>query len=160
MSITLVRDTEQFEIGERIPVLPLRDVVVFPHMVIPLLVGRAASLAAIEAAVAAENWVFLVAQRNADVQDPAAADLFRVGVAGRVLQLVRMSNGTTKVLVEGVARVRVTRYSPTDTYLRATIAGAPFTSQAGSADENAMSRRVLTLFEEYVGLHRRLPAEI
>ena len=160
MRITLARDNDQFEISERIPVLPLRDVVVFPHMVIPLLVGRAASLAAIEAAVAEENWVFLVAQRNAEVQDPAAADLFRVGVAGRVLQLVRMSNGTTKVLVEGVARVRVTRYSPSEKYLRATIAGAPFTSQAGSADENAMSRRVLTLFEEYVGLHRRLPAEI
>src|SRR5690242_13653711 len=94
MRITLARDNDQFEISERIPVLPLRDVVVFPHMVIPLLVGRAASLAAIEAAVAEENWVFLVAQRNAEVQDPAAADLFRVGVAGRVLQLVRMSNGT------------------------------------------------------------------
>ncbi|HEX6964976.1 MAG TPA: endopeptidase La [Gemmatimonadaceae bacterium] len=160
MPITLVRESEQFEIGERLPVLPLRDVVVFPHMVIPLLVGRSASLAAIEAAVAEDNWVVLVAQRNAEVQDPAAADLFRVGVAGRVLQLVRMSNGTTKVLVEGVARVRVTRYSSTEKHLRATIASAPFMVQDRGADEHAMARRVLTLFEEYVGLHRRLPAEI
>src|SRR5690348_6892897 len=160
MSITLVRDTEQFEIGERLPVLPLRDVVVFPHMVIPLLVGRAASLAAIETAVGEDNWVVLVAQRNPEVQDPAAADLFRVGVAGRVLQLVRMSNGTTKVLVEGVARVRITRYSPTEKYLRAAITGAPFAEQDRSAYEHAMARPVLSLFEEYVGLHRRLPGEI
>src|SRR5919108_5028844 len=110
MTITLTRDQERFELGERVPVLPLRDVVVFPYMVIPLLVGRAASLAAIEAALDDDRWIFLVAQRNGELQEPAAADLFRIGVAGRVLQIARTPNGTTKVLVEGVARARVTRY--------------------------------------------------
>ncbi|HEX5438119.1 MAG TPA: endopeptidase La [Gemmatimonadaceae bacterium] len=161
MQLLLARDDERFEVSERLSVLPLRDVVLFPHMVIPLLVGRAGSLASLEEAVASGHWITLVAQRNSDVQEPAAADLFRVGVAGRALQLVRMANGTTKVLVEGVARVRVTRYASTGTHLRATISDAPFAPlNPENADESAMARRVLTLFEEYVGLHRRLPAEI
>ena len=87
MPITLTRDEDSFELEDRLPVLPLRDVVIFPYMVIPLLVGRATSLAAVEAALAGDRWIFLVAQRAADTQDPAAADLFRVGVAGRVLQV-------------------------------------------------------------------------
>ena len=160
MTLTLTRDEERFELEERLPVLPLRDVVIFPYMVIPLLVGRAASLAAVEAALAGDRWIFLVAQRTADTQDPAAADLFRVGVAGRVLQVARLPNGTTKVLVEGVARAKVTRYAPTEKVLRATITPFALDEPAGGADERAMARRVVTLFEEYVALHRRLPAEV
>src|SRR6476661_4863470 len=160
MAIKLTRDEEQFELEDRLPVLPLRDVVIFPYMVIPLLVGRAASLAAVEAALAGDRWLFLVAQRTADTQDPAAADLFRVGVAGRVLQVARLPNGTTKVLVEGVARAKVTRYAPTEKVLRAIITPFALDEPAGGADERAMARRVVTLFEEYVALHRRLPAEV
>jgi len=160
MAITLTRDEEQFELEDRLPVLPLRDVVIFPYMVIPLLVGRAASLAAVEAALAGDRWIFLVAQRTADTQDPAAADLFRVGVAGRVLQVARLPNGTTKVLVEGVARAKVTRYAPTEKVLRAIITPFALDEPSGGADERAMARRVVTLFEEYVALHRRLPAEV
>jgi ATP-dependent Lon protease len=160
MPITLTRDEESFELDERLPVLPLRDVVIFPYMVIPLLVGRAASLAAVEAALAGDRWIFLVAQRTADTQDPAAADLFRVGVAGRVLQVARLPNGTTKVLVEGVARAKVTRYAPTEKVLRAIVTPFALDEPAGGADERAMARRVVTLFEEYVALHRRLPAEV
>ena len=160
MTITLTRDEEKFELEERLPVLPLRDVVIFPYMVMPLLVGRAASLAAVEAALAGDRWIFLVAQRTADTQDPAAADLFRVGVAGRVLQIARLPNGTTKVLVEGVARAKVTRYAPTDKVLRAIVTPFALDEPAGGADERAMARRVVTLFEEYVALHRRLPAEV
>ncbi len=160
MTITLMRDEERFELEERLPVLPLRDVVIFPYMVIPLLVGRAASLAAVEAALAGDRFIFLVAQRDADTQDPAAADLFRVGVAGRVLQVARLPNGTTKVLVEGVARAKVTRYAPTDKLLRAIVTPFALDEPAGGADERAMARRVVTLFEEYVALHRRLPAEV
>ncbi|HMA04054.1 MAG: endopeptidase La [Gemmatimonas sp.] len=160
MTITLARDAEQFELDDRLPVLPLRDVVIFPYMVIPLLVGRAASLAAVEAALAGDRWIFLVAQRAADTQDPSAADLFRVGVAGRVLQVARLPNGTTKVLFEGVARAKVTRYAPSDKVLRAMITPFAFDASATGADERAMARRVVTLFEEYVALHRRLPAEV
>jgi ATP-dependent Lon protease len=160
MPLTIVRDDERFEVSERVAVLPLRDVVVFPYMVMPLLVGRSASLAALDAAADEGNWIFLVAQRNAEVQDPAAADLFRVGMLGRMLQLIRLPNGTSKVLVEGVARARVTRYTPRDRHLRAVIAAAPLAASTGHPDDRALARRVITLFEEYVGLHRRLPSEV
>jgi ATP-dependent Lon protease len=160
MPLILMRDEERFELEERLPVLPLRDVVIFPYMVIPLLVGRQASLAAVESALAGDRWIFLVAQRTADTQDPVAADLFRVGVVGRVLQIARLPNGTTKVLVEGVARAKVTRYAPTEQVLRAIVSAFALEEPAGGADERAMARRVVTLFEEYVALHRRLPAEV
>ena len=80
MSLILTRDTERFQVPERLPVLPLRDVVLFPYVVMPLIIGRSQSLAAVDAAASDGNVVLLVAQRNADQQDPAAADLFRIGV--------------------------------------------------------------------------------
>jgi ATP-dependent Lon protease len=177
-TISLTRGEESYAVPDRLPVLPLREVVVFPYMVVPLLVGRPGSLGAIESALADDRWVFLVAQRDGDVQEPSAADLYRVGVVGRVLQISRLANGTTKVLLEGVARARVTRYSPNDLFLRATIAPLPFAAgapestgevavdvasdgdTAREAGEDALSRRVGTLFEEYVTLHRRLPGEV
>src|SRR3954471_19835532 len=93
--------------GDRLPVLPLRDVVVFPYVVMPLLVGRAASLAALEAASGEDRLVLVVAQRDPDTQEPAAADLYRVGVVARVRQLSRLGTGTVRVLIEGVARAKV-----------------------------------------------------
>jgi ATP-dependent Lon protease len=160
MSPTFLRDADEIVTGERIPVLPLRDVVVFPYAVMPLLVGRAASLGAIEAAAADDKYVLLVAQRSAEVQDPAAADLNRVGVIGRIHQLQRLPNGTTKVLVEGVARARVTRYAPSGTYLRAAVEPYPLPLDAAEVDSEALARRVTSLFEEYVGLHRRIADEV
>ena len=144
---------------DRLPVLPLRDVVVFPHMVIPLLIGRNASLAAVEAAAEAERWILLVAQKSAEVQEPAAGDLYRTGVVGRLLQAQRLANGTTKVLVEGVSRVRVTRYAPTEHYLRAAVAPLPLEIDVEAKDP-ARIRRVVAQFEEYVGLQRRVPTEV
>jgi len=157
------RDTERFETGNRLPVLPLRDVVVFPYVVIPLLVGRAASLAAVEAAAQGDKFLLLVAQKNGEVQDPTSHDLFRVGVVGRVLQLARLPNGTAKVLVEGVARARVTRYTPSATVLRANVAPHPFAPSDGTTDTStaaAVVRQVVARFEEYVSLHRRIPDEV
>src|SRR5215213_5016143 len=148
MSPTFTRDGERFETGERVPVLPLRDVVVFPYVVIPLLVGRAASLTALEAAAADDNVVLLVAQRSGEVQEPSAADLHRVGVVARIHQLARLPNGTTKVLVEGVARARVTRYAPAQAYLRAAVAPEPFADAAVPATEDVepARRRAVALF--------------
>src|SRR5215213_2140182 len=143
---------------ERLPVLPLRDVVVFPYVVMPLLVGRTASLAAIEAANEEERLVLLVAQRDAETQEPAAADLYRVGVVARVKQLSRLGQGTVRVLVEGLVRARVTRYVPGTDCLRAVVEPMP-APVLGEADE-VLLRRTLSLFEEYVALHRRLPAEL
>jgi ATP-dependent Lon protease len=159
---TFQRDNESIPTSDRIPVLPLRDVVIFPYVVIPLLVGRAASLAAIEAALAEDKIILLVSQRDGEKQEPAAADLHRTGVIGRVVQVSRLPTGTTRVLVEGIARARVTRYIPGGNVLRA--AASPFPFEGPSAEEagetEALSRRVMNSFEEYVSLHRRIPAEI
>jgi len=159
---TFVRDNESIPTSDRIPVLPLRDVVIFPYVVIPLLVGRAASLAAIEAALAEDKIILLVAQRDGEKQEPAAADLHRTGVIGRVVQVSRLPTGTTRVLVEGIARARVTRYIPSGNVLRAAASPFPFEGPGveDAAETEALSRRVMNSFEEYVGLHRRIPAEI
>ncbi len=153
-------DGENFATPDRLPVLPLRDVVVFPYVAMPLLVGRAASLAALDAASATDNLVLLVAQRDPETQEPASADLYRVGVVARVRQLSRLGTGTVKVLVEGIARARVTRYVPSAECLRAVVEPmSPLTLDA-DADAEAHLRRAVTLFEEYVAVHRRLPPEL
>jgi ATP-dependent Lon protease len=151
-------DAAPITTDERLPVLPLRDVVVFPYVVMPLLVGRAASLAAIESANEEDRLVLLVAQRDAETQEPAAADLYRVGVVARVRQLSRLGQGTVRVLVEGVARARVTRYVPGTDCLRAIV--EPMPAPVLGADDEVLLRRTLSLFEEYVALHRRLPSEL
>src|SRR6476620_3424167 len=114
-----IRDGETVQAGERVPVLPLRDVVVFPYVVIPLLVGRPASLAAIDSAAETDKLILLVAQKEGETQEPGAADLHRVGVIGRVLQVARLTNGSTRVLVEGFARPKITRYISGGPFMRA-----------------------------------------
>ena len=141
-------------------VLPLRDVVVFPNVAMPLLVGRPASLAAIEAAAADNGLLFLVAQRSADTEEPAAGDLHRVGVIARIAQASRQANGTARILIEGVARARVTRYVPAAGFLRAALAEEPDAPIADMETLHVRARRVLALFEEYVSLHRRIPNEV
>jgi ATP-dependent Lon protease len=160
MSLLLTRDAERFEVPDKLPVLPLRDVVVFPYVVMPLVIGRAQSLAAVDASANDGNVVLLVAQKNADQQDPGAGDLYRIGVVARLMQVVRLPNGTTKILVEGIARARVTRYATSSGTLRASIAPEPFVEPSEPGDQSALGRRVLSLFEEYVSLHRRIPAEV
>jgi ATP-dependent Lon protease len=152
-------DGETIVTSERLPVLPLRDVVLFPYVVMPLLVGRQASLSALEVANREDRLVLLVAQRDPETQEPAASDLYRVGVVARVRQLSRLGTGTVKVLVEGLARARVTRYVPGAECLRAQVEEMPALA-LDDADGEARLRRALSLFEEYVTLHRRLPTEL
>ena len=154
------RDDEAITVEERLPVLPLRDLVVFPYVVMPLLVGRPASLAAVEAATEGRH-LLLVAQRSAETEEPSAADLHRVGVVARVLQLSRLANGGVKVLIEGIARVRITRFVPVADHLRAHIAATEgeFDADPSAAIEPAV-RQAMAQFEEYVALHRRLPPEV
>jgi ATP-dependent Lon protease len=144
----------------RIAVLPLRDVVVFPYVAMPLLVGRSASLGAIEAAAAEAGMLFLVTQRSADTEEPAAADLHRVGTVARIIQATRQANGTARILVEGVSRARVTRYVPSSGYLRAALADDVEVQGEETEELHVLTRRVLALFEEYVSLHRRIPNEV
>jgi ATP-dependent Lon protease len=146
--------------SKRPAVLPLRDVVVFPHVAMPLLVGRTASLAAIEAAASEGGTIFLVTQRSADTEEPAAADLHRVGTIGRIIQATRQASGTARILVEGVSRARVTRYVPASGFLRAALADDVEPELEDPEALHVLSRRVLALFEEYVSLHRRIPNEV
>src|SRR5918992_944233 len=138
-----LRDGDSFDISDRLPVLPLRDVVVFSYAVMPLLVGRTASLTAVDAAVAETGgMILLVAQRRGEVQEPVAADLERVGVAARVLQATKLPGGTTKILVDGIARARVTRYAPAGGHLRAAVELLP--AEIGDdADAPVVGRRAL-----------------
>ncbi len=148
------------------PVLPLRDVVLFPHVAMPLLIGRAGSLAAVAAATDGTQELLLVTQRDADVQTPASSDLHRVGVRARLQQVTRLAGGTTKILVEAVSRVRVQRYTASrgGTLLEARVTPWPLALKAAAPaaqhGEPATLRHALSLFDEYANLHRRLPPEI
>jgi len=159
--VLLTRDTETYNIPDRLPVVPLRDVVVFPYALMPLLIGRPASLSAVDAAASTpERWMVLVTQRNADVSEPAAPDLYRVGVIVRLQQVSRTPSGGARVLVEAVGRVRITRFVSGAGHLRASIVAAPFLIGALATEDRARARQTLARFEEYVGLQRRIPAEV
>ena len=146
--------------GARLPVLPLRDVVFFPHVVMPLVVGRAASLAAVNAATAGDGRLFLVSQRDGDIAEPSAGQLFRVGVVARINQITPLGNGSTRVLLEGLHRGKVTRYVSQSSHLGAVIGDADAAIAADSPELQALARNVITTFEEYVALQRRIPSEV
>ncbi len=146
--------------AERLPVLPLRDVVFFPHVVMPLVVGRPGSLASVSAAAAGDGRLLLVSQRDSEVQEPAASHLHRVGVVARITQLAPLGNGASRVLLEGMERVRVTRYVSQSTHLSAVVTAASPAPPPESAEIHALARSVIAAFEEYVVLQRRIPTEV
>ncbi|MDX8401737.1 MAG: endopeptidase La [Mariprofundaceae bacterium] len=143
----------------RLPVLPLRDIVVFPHMIVPLFVGREKSVRALEEVMAGDKNILLVAQRDAGMDDPTGEDLFEVGTLGHILQLLKLPDGTIKVLVEGGARVRVSGVHDEGGCLRAefTTLSEP---QEDAREQAAVARSVLQKFEEYVKLNKKLPPEV
>ncbi|PPT75324.1 endopeptidase La [Xanthomonas arboricola pv. populi] len=143
-----------------LPVLPLRDVVVFPHMVIPLFVGRDKSMRALEKAMEADKRILLVAQKSAETDDPTASDLYTVGTLAQVLQLLKLPDGTIKVLVEGLSRVTVDKVVELDGALQ----GQGIEIEASDAREprevEAIARSLMSLFEQYVKTNRKLPPEL
>ncbi|CAD7721748.1 Lon protease [Xanthomonas hydrangeae] len=143
-----------------LPVLPLRDVVVFPHMVIPLFVGRDKSMRALEKAMEADKRILLVAQKSAETDDPTATDLYTVGTLAQVLQLLKLPDGTIKVLVEGLSRVTVDKVVELDGALQ----GQGIEVEASDAREprelEAIARSLMSLFEQYVKTNRKLPPEL
>jgi ATP-dependent Lon protease len=143
----------------RIPVLPLRDVVVYPHMVIPLFVGREKSIQALDAAMKADKRIMLVAQRQADVEDPKLADLHNFGTIATILQLLKLPDGTVKVLVEGVDRARVTQLHTGD-YYAAEIAVEQDLDQYEEREMDVLVRSVVSQFEQYVKLNKKVPPEV
>src|SRR5210317_2217565 len=142
------------------PVLSLRDVVVYPHMVIPLFVCRERSVLALDKAMDRDKRIVLVTQRNAEIDEPAEADLFEVGTLATVLQLLKLPDGTTKVLVEGGERVRINEYSEEHGYFEAQWELIPVAEDVSEKEVEVTMRSLFSLFEQYVKLNRKIPPEL
>ncbi|UHQ24733.1 endopeptidase La [Lysobacter sp. 5GHs7-4] len=143
-----------------LPVLPLRDVVVFPHMVIPLFVGRDKSIRALDLAMESDKRILLVAQKSAETDDPGAEDLYAIGTLAHVLQLLKLPDGTIKVLVEGVSRVEVDAVAERDGALAGQAHVVEPVVDREEREIEAIARSLMTLFEQYVKTNRKLPPEL
>jgi len=144
-----------------LPLLPLRDVVVFPHMVIPLFVGRPKSIKALELAMEADRRIMLVAQKAAAKDEPSVSDMFDVGCVSTILQMLKLPDGTVKVLVEGQQRALVTGIEDAETHFTATVTPVEATPDANKPSEiEALRRAVMQQFDQYVKLNKKIPPEI
>ena len=143
----------------QLPLLPLRDVVVFPHMVIPLFVGRPRSIRALEAAMEAGKSIMLAAQKSAGKDDPTPEDVYEIGCVATILQMLKLPDGTVKVLVEGAQRARITEIQDTDTHFTSVL--MPIAPDVIiSAETEALRRAIVGQFEQYVKLNKKIPPEI
>ncbi|MBL6735291.1 MAG: endopeptidase La [Shewanellaceae bacterium] len=142
-----------------LPILPLRDVVVYPHMVIPLFVGRPKSIACLEMVMESDKQVVLVAQRDADLEDPTIDDIYSVGTLATILQLLKLPDGTVKVLVEGGQRVNILRHIQQDPFFVAEASICDVES-IDVREEEALTRSVISQFEGYVKLNKKIPPEV
>src|SRR5205085_11805399 len=141
------------------PVLPLRDIVVFPHMIVPLFVGREKSIKALEEVMRSDTFILLATQKNASDDDPAIDAIYEVGTLASVLQLLKLPDGTVKVLVEGAARAKVQRYTPRAEYYEAD-ALVLADSSGEQVEAEALARSVINEFENYVKLNKKVPPEV
>ena len=145
--------------GTLYPVLPLRDIVVFPHMIVPLFVGREKSVRALEDVMKDDKQILLVTQKNAAQDDPTPADIYSVGTIGTVLQLLKLPDGTVKALVEGGGRARITRFAENEAFFQAHAETVP--DKTGEAQElEALARTAVTQFEHYIKLNKKIPPEV
>src|SRR6267143_403717 len=142
-----------------VPLLPLRDIIVFPHMVVPLFVGREKSIAALEEAMSHDKDILLTAQKKAKTNEPAPDDIFEMGTLGTILQLLRLPDGTVKVLVEGKRRARIRRYAPAEKYFLVEAEEVEEISER-NVEVEALVRSVHATFEAYVKLNKRIPPEM
>ncbi len=151
--------TPQFPDSTQLPLLPLRDVVVFPHMVIPLFVGRPKSIKALEAAMEQGKSIMLAAQKAAAKDEPSADDIYEIGCIANILQMLKLPDGTVKVLVEGAQRARIHKITESDTHFIAEL--SPVESEPGDDSEvEAMRRAIVQQFDQYVKLNKKIPPEI
>ena len=145
--------------SEMLPLLPLRDIVVFPHMVAPLFVGRNKSVSALSSAMNKDKRIFLATQRNAGVDNPTEKDICDVGVIGSVLQLLRLPDGTVKALIEGKQRARIVRYATNPEFFEVQLALLP--DEPGDTIEvEALMRAVIDDFTEYAGINKSISKEL
>jgi len=153
MTSTLI--TEQTQL----PLLPLRDVVVFPHMVIPLFVGRPKSIKALEAAMEQGKSILLAAQKAAAKDEPSPDDIYEIGCIANILQMLKLPDGTVKVLVEGVQRARITQIRESDTHFIASLIPVAI-EESDDSEVEAMRRAIVQQFDQYVKLNKKIPPEI
>ncbi len=145
--------------GDLYPVLPLRDIVVFPHMIVPLFVGREKSVRALEDVMKDDKQILLVTQKNAAQDDPTPADIYSVGTIGTVLQLLKLPDGTVKVLVEGGQRASITKFAENEEFFQAQAELVE--EKTGENQElEALSRAVVSQFEQYIKLNKKIPPEV
>src|SRR5689334_2040400 len=151
-----------FEIprGALYPVLPLRDIVVFPHMIVPLFVGREKSVRALEDVMKDDKQILLVTQKNAAQDDPSPTDIYSVGTVGTVLQLLKLPDGTVKVLVEGGYRARIKKFAENDQFFVAEAAALVDAADPAGKEVEALARSVVSQFEQYIKLNKKVPPEV
>ena len=147
------------ELPSSLALLPLRDVVVFPHLVIPLFVGRAKSIKALEAAMAEDRQVILVTQKAAAKDEPTADDLYEVGCVANILQMLKLPDGTVKLLIEGKQRAQIKQVEDGD-FFRAQVAEQEDSFKLAPLEAEALRRAVVGQFDEYAKLNKKIPAEI
>src|SRR5687768_4359940 len=145
--------------GRTVPLLPLRDIIVFPHMVVPLFVGREKSINALEEAMGHEKDILLAAQKKAKTNEPTPEDIFQVGTLGTIIQLLRLPDGTVKVLVEGKKRARIKRFTQTEGFFQVEAEEIAEPDEKGVETE-ALMRSIHATFENYVKLNKRIPPEM
>ena len=143
----------------RLPVLPLRDVVVFPYMIFPVLVGRESSLRAVNEALEREKYIFLAAQRNSVTEEPGAGDIYHDGTVAKIVQILKLPNGLMKILVDGIVQASVREFVPNTKYLEADLDIGPGAAEMDS-ELDALLRHTASLFAEYVHLNRNVPSEV
>ncbi|OOZ41985.1 endopeptidase La, partial [Solemya elarraichensis gill symbiont] len=148
------------EIPADVAVLPLRDVVVYPHMVIPLFVGREKSIRALDYATRNDQPILLVAQRDADLEDPQVEQLYQIGTLANILQLLKLPDGTVKVLVEGVFRVNVGEFTDTEEFFRASPTAVKEQLTIDEQEMEVLMRSATSLFDDYVKLNKKVPPEV
>ena len=148
------------ETTNAVPVLPLRDVVVYPHMVIPLFVGREKSINALDSAMQQDKKILLVAQKNAEIDDPSADDIHEIGTLSTILQLLKLPDGTVKVLVEGAERARISSFESLDTFFTANIDILQSREEEEGKELEVLTRSLLAMFDQYVKLNKKVPPEI
>ncbi|ATP12189.1 Lon protease [Bartonella henselae] len=145
--------------GEVYAVLPLRDIVVFPHMIVPLFVGREKSIRALEETMAVDKQILLVTQKNASDDDPKSEDIYDIGTFANILQLLKLPDGTVKVLVEGIARARISQFTTNENYHQA-LATLTEEPRENDVEIEALSRSVIAYFENYVKLNKKISPEV
>ena len=141
------------------PILPLRDIVVYPKMIVPLFVGREKSIKALQSAIDNDQNIVLATQKDAAIEDPVPDDIFRIGTLGTVVQLVRLPDGTVKVLVEGLERVKIDEFVPGEGFMKVTAEILP-EDNVNDVETEALARAVMSQFEEYVKLSKKVPPEV